>query len=107
MGDVLMRRELLSIVEGDGVHEVADRLEATHGCPLCCVGGRSRQLDDFGQLGFALDQREQAAFVSGTDNGVALPVSQTAFRATMVGRSEMSILSGIRPRPAFLPPRLL
>jgi hypothetical protein len=29
-----MRRELLSIVEGDGVHEVADRLEATHGCPL-------------------------------------------------------------------------
>ena len=27
MGDVLMRRELLSIVEGDGVHEVADRLE--------------------------------------------------------------------------------
>jgi hypothetical protein len=29
MGDVLMRRELLSIVEGDGVHEVADRLEAT------------------------------------------------------------------------------
>ena len=30
-----------------------------------------------------------------------------ALRATMVGRSEMSILSGIRPRPAFLPPRLL
>jgi hypothetical protein len=53
MGD---GRELLSIVEGE--HEVADRLEATHGCPLCCVGGRSRQLDDFGQLGFALDQRE-------------------------------------------------
>jgi hypothetical protein len=24
------------------------------------VGGRTRQLDDFGQLGFALDQREQA-----------------------------------------------
>jgi hypothetical protein len=79
MGDVLMRRELLSVVEGDGVHEVADRLEATHGCPLCCVGGRTRQLDDFGQLGFALDQREQAALVSGTDNGIALPVSQTGF----------------------------
>jgi hypothetical protein len=30
MGDVLMRRELLSVVEGDGVHEVADWLEATH-----------------------------------------------------------------------------
>jgi hypothetical protein len=74
-----MRRELLSVVKGDGVHEVADRLEATHGCPLCCVGGRARQLDDFGQLGFALDQREQAAFVSGADDGVALPVSQTGF----------------------------
>ena len=79
MGDVLMRRELLSVVEGDGVHEVADWLEATHGCPLCCVGGRARQLDDFGQLGFALDQRELAALVSGTDNGIALPVSQTGF----------------------------
>ena len=75
MGDVLMRRELLSVVEGDGVHEVADWLEATHGCPLCCVGGRPRQLDNFGQLGFALDQREQAAFVSGTDNGIALLVA--------------------------------
>jgi hypothetical protein len=74
MGDVLMRSELFPVVEGDGAHEVADRLEATHGCPLCCVGGRTRQLDDFGQLGFALDQREQAALVSGTDN---LPVSQT------------------------------
>jgi len=30
-------------------------------------------------LGFALDQREQAAFVSGADDGVALPVSQTGF----------------------------
>ena len=30
-------------------------------------------------MGFALDQREQAAFVSGTDNGIALPVSQTGF----------------------------
>ena len=38
MGDVLMRSELFSVVEGDGAHEVADRLEATHGCPLCCVG---------------------------------------------------------------------
>ena len=28
-------------------------------------------------------------------------------RATMAGRSEMSILLGIRPRPAFLPARLL
>jgi hypothetical protein len=27
MGDVLMRSELLSVVEGDGVHEVADGLE--------------------------------------------------------------------------------
>jgi len=30
-----MRGKLLSIVEGDGVHEVADRPEATHGCLLC------------------------------------------------------------------------
>ncbi len=43
-----MRGKLLSIVEGDGVHEVADRLEATHGCLLCCAGGRTGQLDDFG-----------------------------------------------------------
>ena len=77
MGDVLMRGKLLSVVERDGVHEVADRLEATHGCLLCCAGSRTRQLDDFGQLGFALDQREQAAFVPGADDGVALPVSQT------------------------------
>ena len=63
MGDVLMRGKLLSVVERDGVHEVADRLEATHGCLLCCAGGCTGQLGDFGQLGFALDQREQAAFV--------------------------------------------
>src|SRR5271165_2018215 len=62
-----------------GVHEVADRLEATHGCLLCCAGGRTRQLGDFSELGFALDQREQAAFVSGADDGVALPVSQAGF----------------------------
>jgi hypothetical protein len=74
-----MRSELLSVVEGDGVREVADWLEATHACCLCCVGGRPRQLDDFGQFGFALDQREQAALVFGTDNGIALPVSQTGF----------------------------
>ena len=38
-----------------------------------------RQLGDFSELGFALDQREQAAFVSSADDGVALPVSQTGF----------------------------
>jgi hypothetical protein len=48
MGDVLMRGEFLSVVEGDGVHEVADRLEATHGSLLCRAGGRTRQLGDFG-----------------------------------------------------------
>jgi hypothetical protein len=41
-------REFLSVVEGDGVHEVADRLEATHGSLLCRAGGRTRQLGDFG-----------------------------------------------------------
>jgi hypothetical protein len=30
-------------------------------------------------LGFALDQREQAAFVPGADDSIALPVSQTGF----------------------------
>src|SRR5271169_1817647 len=79
MGDVLMRGEFLSVVEGDGVHEVADRLEATHGSLLCRAGGGTRQLGDFSELGFALDQREQAAFVSGADDGVALPISQTSF----------------------------
>ena len=79
MGDVLMRGEFLSVVEGDGVHEVADRLEATHGSLLCRAGGGMRQLGDFSELGFALDQREQAAFVSSADDGVALPVSQTGF----------------------------
>jgi hypothetical protein len=54
-----------------------------------------------------LDQGEQAAFVSGADDSVALPVSQTGLAATMAGRSEMSFLLGIRPRPAFLPARLL
>ena len=74
MGDILMRGEFLSVVEGDGVHEVADRLEATHGCLLCCAGGRTRQLGDFSELGFALDQREQAAFVSGADDDITLAV---------------------------------
>src|SRR5271157_3127164 len=45
MGDILMRGEFLSVVEGDGVHEVADRLEATHGCLLCCAGGRTRNTE--------------------------------------------------------------
>jgi hypothetical protein len=40
MGNVLLHRELLSVVEGDGVHEVADRLEATHGCSVLL--GQSR-----------------------------------------------------------------
>ena len=88
MGDVLMRSKLLSVVERDRVHEVRNGLEAAHGCFLGCAGGRTGQLGDFGQFGFALDQREQAAFVSGTDNGVALPVSQTGFARDMVGRSE-------------------
>jgi hypothetical protein len=30
IGDVLMRGKLLSVVERDGVHEVRNRLEATH-----------------------------------------------------------------------------
>ena len=47
-GKPVMRGEFLSIVEGDGVHEVADRLEATHGSLLCSAGGRTRQLGDFG-----------------------------------------------------------
>ena len=48
MGDVLMRGEFLSVVEGDGVHEVADRLEATHGSLLCRAGGRSGWLSEQG-----------------------------------------------------------
>jgi len=50
------------------------------------------QLNDFGQLGFALDQREHAAFVSSTDNGIALPVSQTGF-ARDNGRTLSSLLT--------------
>ena len=79
VGDVLMRGEFLSVVEGDGVYEVADRLEATHGSLLCRAGGGTRQLGDFSELGFAFDQREQAAFVSSADDGVAFPISQTRF----------------------------
>src|SRR5262245_57230530 len=107
MGDVLMRGKLLSVVERDGMHEVRNRLEAAHGCFLGCAGGGTRQLGDFGQFGFALDQREQAAFASSADDCITLPVSQTSLRTTIAGRSEMSILLGIRPRPAFLPARLL
>ena len=89
------------------MHEVADRLEATHGSLLCCVGGRTRQLDDFGQLGFALDQGEQAAFVSGADDGVALPISQTGF-ACDNGRTLGNINSiGDQAASGVLPPRLL
>ena len=107
MGDVLMRGEFLSVVEGDGVHEVADRLEATHGCLLCRAGGGTRQLGDFSELGFALDQREQAAFVSGADDGVALPISQTSFARDNGWTFGNVNFLGIRPRPAFLPARLL
>src|SRR5208337_3396082 len=39
----------------------------------------ARRIGDFSELGFALDQREQAAFVSGADDSVALPVSQAGF----------------------------
>src|SRR4029077_11194814 len=79
MGDTLMRGEFLSVVKRDGVHEVADRLEATYGCPLCSAGGRTRQLADFGEERLSLDQREQATFVSGAGNGVALPIPQASF----------------------------
>ena len=79
MGDILMRSEFLSVVKRDGVHEVVDRLEATHGCPLCSAGGRTPQFADFGELRLSLDQREQATFVSGADNGVTLPIPQASF----------------------------
>ena len=58
MGDILMRGKFLSVVERDGVHEVVDRLEATHGCPLRSAGGGTWQLTDFGELRLSLDQRE-------------------------------------------------
>ena len=50
-------------VEGDGVHEVADRLEATHGCPLCCVIRRGGE--DFGLqgMGDVLMRRELLSIV--------------------------------------------
>ena len=51
-----MRGKLLSIVEGDGVHEVADRPEAKHGCLLCCAGGRAGQLMIL--VSWVFDQRE-------------------------------------------------
>ena len=79
MGDILMRGKFLSVVERDGVHIVVDRLEATHGYPLRSAGGGTWQLADFGELRLSLDQREQAAFVSGADNGVTLPIPQASF----------------------------
>ena len=73
-----------------------------------CAGGRTRQLGDFGQLGFTLDQHEQAAFVTGADDGVALPQSTRRIyaRQTLDAR-KCAILSGITPRPARMPARLL
>jgi hypothetical protein len=48
MSNILMRGKFLSVVERDGMHEVVDRLEATHSCPLCSAGGRTPQLAYFG-----------------------------------------------------------
>src|SRR5262252_7797378 len=85
MGDVLMRGKLLSVVERDGVHEVRNRFEAAHGCFLGC----------------APPLRPPLTTVSPSQS------PRRVLRATIAGRSEMSILLGIRPRPAFLPARLL
>ena len=79
MGDILMRSKFLSVVKRDGVHEVVDRLEATHGCPLCSAGGRTPQFADFGELRLSLDQREQATFVSGADDGSPSQSPQASF----------------------------
>ena len=107
MGDVLMRGEFLSVVEGDGVHEVADRLEATHGS-LCVARAVAR-----GNLVILASWVLRSTSVSKPPLCPALTTvspSQSprrVLRATMAGRSEMSILLGISSRPAFLPARLL
>ena len=51
-------------------------------------------LGHFGELGFALDQGEQAAFVPGADEGVASQSPRRVLRATMAGRSEIRFYWG-------------
>ena len=51
-----MRGKLLSIVEGDGVHEVADRPEATHGC--FCVARAVARGNLMILVSWVFDQRE-------------------------------------------------
>jgi len=79
-----MRSELLSVVEGDGVREVADWLEATHACCLCCVGGRPRQLDDFGQLGLRSTSVSKPPLCSALTTVSPYQSPRRALRATMV-----------------------
>jgi len=75
---VLVIGELFAIVEGDRVNALADGSEFAHGCltgGLSCGSGQER---DFGQLCFALDEREQPALVPCTDDRVAFPIADAA-----------------------------
>ena len=68
------------------------RLEAKHGSLLCRAAVARGNLVILAESGFALDQGEQAAFVSGADDSVALrSLPRRVLRATMAGCSEMSI----------------
>ena len=107
MGDVLMRGKLLSVVERDGVHEVADRLEATTAafCVARAVARGNLMILDNWVLRSTSVSKPPLCPAPTTVSPSQSP--KRVLRATMAGRSEMSILLGIRPRPAFLPARLL
>ena len=80
--DVLVKGELLAVIEGDRVNQVADRPQQTGGSFPDLPGRLSGEFADQGKARFAVHQRYERTLMPSADDGVSLPVAQACLLYT-------------------------
>ena len=75
---VLVKGELLAVIEGDRMNQIADRSQQTGGGFPDLPGRLSGEFADQGEARFAVHQRDERALMPSADDGITLPVTQAA-----------------------------
>ena len=111
-GDILVKGELLTVVEGDRMNQVADRSQQAGSSFPDLPGRLSGEFADQGKARFAVHQRYERTLMPSADDGVSLPVAQAAFfvhdsRALVDGNPVLELAPAILATGVAFPVRLL
>lgn len=110
--DILVKGELLAVIESDRMNQVADRSQQTGSSFPDLPGRLSGEFADQGEARFAVHQRDERALMPSADDGVSLPVTQAVLpvddnRALVDGNPVLELAPAILAASVAFPVGLL